>query len=122
MKLRICDTESQEDLRMQTSHNYIVDHDGNFRFTKNGLKEVAPLLAKAGINTHSIKTYEQYIKARKAASPYFLEYLQEQTNEKLADKPDTLEWNAIRAIVFETPEEADALLAKVKKKKQIFNR
>ena len=52
------------------SQDYIVDNDGNFRFTKVGLDNQASLLAKAGIDAKSIKTYEEYLQAREAASPY----------------------------------------------------
>jgi len=51
---------------MQTNH-YIVDDEGNFRFTSVGLEEEGPLLVKAGIDPTSIKTYEAYIQARKTA-------------------------------------------------------
>ena len=100
---------------MQTK-SYLVDQDGNFRFTVNGHKEQAPLLAKAGIDAHSIKTYEQYLLARKAARPFFTEYLQEETEKQLNGKPNTLEWRAIRSIVFGSPEEQQELLRKVKLK------
>lgn len=100
---------------MQTQ-DYIVDEHGNFRFTRVGLESQAPLLAKAGIDARGIKTYAEYIQARQAASPYFLAYLQEETNQRLKDKPDTLEWQAIRSIAFGTPEEQDQLIEKLKRK------
>ena len=98
------------------SQDYIVDDQGNFRFTKVGLESQTPLLAKAGINAGSIKTYKAYIQARKAASPYFMEYLQEETEARLEGKPDTLEWQAIRSIAFGTIEEQKELLEKLKRK------
>lgn len=100
---------------MQTQ-DYIVDDQGNFRFTSVGLENQAPLLAKAGIDARAIKTYAEYIQARQAASPYFMEYLQEETEKRLKGKPDTLEWQAIRSIAFGTPEEQDQLLEKLKRK------
>ncbi|MCG8611999.1 MAG: hypothetical protein MI864_15850 [Pseudomonadales bacterium] len=103
---------------MQTQ-DYIVDDQGNFRFTKVGLDNQATLLAKAGIDARSIKTYAEYIQARQAAGRYFLEYLQEETNKLMEGKPDTLEWQAIRSIAFGSPEEQDRLLKKLKRKQNI---
>lgn len=103
---------------MQTQ-DYIVDNDGNFRFTRTGLESQAPLLAKAGIDAQRIKTYSEYIQARQAASPYFLEYFREQAEEVLKDKPDTTEWNAIRSIAFGTAEEQLKMLNKLKVKNSL---
>ena len=98
------------------SQDYIVDNDGNFRFTKVGLDNQASLLAKAGIDAKSIKTYEEYLQAREAASPYFVDYLQEETEKLLKGKPDTIEWKAIRSVAFGSPEEQDKMLEKLKRK------
>ena len=103
------------------SNDYIVDNNGNFRFTKMGLESQEPLLAKAGIEAKSIKTYTQYIKAREAASPYFLEYLREESDKHLKDKPDTLEWQALRSIICGSEDETSLLLEKMRKKKTIFS-
>lgn len=100
---------------MQTN-DYIVDGQGNFRFTAVGLDSQAPLLAKAGIDAKTIKTYSQYIHARQAASPYFMEYLQEETDKRLSGKPDTLEWQAIRSIAYGSQDEQQELLRKMKLK------
>ena len=101
------------------TQDYIVDSDGNFRFTKPGLKSQAPLLAKAGIDAASIKTYPEYIQARQAASPYFLEYFREEADLELRDKPNTVEWNAIRSIAFGTAEEQIKMLEKLRQKNSI---
>jgi len=98
------------------SQDYIVDNDGNFRFTKVGLDNQASLLAKAGIDAKGIKTYEEYLQAREAASPYFVDHLQEETEKLLKGKPDTIEWKAIRSIAFGSPEEQDKMLEKLKRK------
>lgn len=100
---------------MQTK-DYIVDDQGNFRFTRVGLDSQAPLLAKAGIDANAIKTYAEYIQARQAARPFFMEYLQEETDQRLEGKPDTVEWQAIRSIAFGTPEEQERMLEKLKRK------
>jgi hypothetical protein len=99
--------------------SYIVDDQGNFRFTKAGLEDQTRLLAKAGIDARSIKTYAEYIKARQAARPYFWEYLQEETEKRLKGKPDTIEWQAIRSIVFGTREEQNLLLKKLELKRKL---
>ena len=103
---------------MQTQ-NYILDDQGNFRFTKTGLENEAPLLAKAGINAQSIKTYREYLQARQAASPYFMEFLQEETDKRLIGKPDSLEWQAIQSIAYGSSEEQTKLLAKLKRKQSL---
>ena len=99
------------------SQDYIVDNDGNFRFTKVGLDNQTLLLAKAGIDAESIKTYEEYLQVREAASPFFVEYLQEETERLLKGQPDTIEWQAIRSIAFGSADEQDRLLEKLKRKK-----
>jgi len=99
------------------SQDYIVDNDGNFRFTKVGLDNQTSLLAKAGIDAKSIRTYEEYLQAREAASPFFVEHLQEETERLLKGQPDTIEWQAIRSIAFGSPDEQDKLLEKLKRKK-----
>lgn len=103
---------------MQTQ-DYIVDEQGNFRFTAVGLEKQAPLLAKAGIDARSIKTHEDYLQARKTASPFFMEYLQEEIDRQLEGKPDTLEWQAIRSIVYDSQEEQDKILNRIKLKQSL---
>lgn len=104
-------------INVSQSREYIVDNDGNFRFTKNGLKEQAPLLAKAGIDARTIKTYSQYLQARKKASPYFMEYLQECLELRLGDAPNTLEVQALRSLVYGTKEDQEKMIQKMKKRK-----
>lgn len=104
---------------MQTNH-YIVDDAGNFRFTSVGLEEQGPLLAKAGIDPKSIKSYEEYLQSRKAAGPYFLEYLREQTDRMLEGQPNTTEWQAVRSIAFGSDEEQKALIEKMKRKQSFM--
>jgi len=103
---------------MQTK-DYIIDTLGCFRFTNHGLKNQAPLLAKAGIDAKCIRTYDEYLQARKSARPYFSTFLQEATEQLLKEKPNTLEWQAIRSIAFGSSAEQDKLLEKLKRK-QLF--
>lgn len=103
---------------MQTQ-DYLVDDQGNFRFTRVGLDNQAPLLAKAGIDARNIKTYAEYIKAREAARPYFLMYLQEETEKRLEGRPDTVEWQAIRSIAFGDNLEREQILDRLKRKQKL---
>lgn len=101
------------------TQDYLVDDQGNFRFTRVGLDNQAPLLAMAGFDAKNIKTYADYIQARQAASPYFMEYLQEETEKRLAGKPNTVEWRAIRSIVLGTRKEQESLLGKLRNKQKL---
>jgi len=49
--------------------------DGHVAFTEEGRRELAPYFARAGIDLGTIKTRKQYLEARRATSPYFLEHL-----------------------------------------------
>jgi len=74
----------------------LVGTDGRIAFTEEGKRELTPYFARAGIDLSAIKTRRQYIDARRAASPYFLEHLR----ARLDGKPNTLEYNGLRAIVY----------------------
>jgi len=100
---------------MQTK-DYIVDTQGCFRFTKRGLKNQVPLFAKADIDAKCIRTYDEYLQARQSTRPYFSAFLQEATEQLLKEKPNTLEWQAIRSIAFGSSEEQNKLLEKLKQK------
>ena len=54
----------------------IIADDGSVRFTGRHKKEMASYFEMAGINIDDIKTKDEYVAARKAASPYFEEWLQ----------------------------------------------
>lgn len=54
----------------------ILADDGSVRFTGRHKKEMASYFEMAGINIDDIKTKDEYVAARKAASPYFEEWLQ----------------------------------------------
>ena len=49
----------------------IVGDDGSVRFTGRYRKELTDYFAMAGIDIQTIKTKEAYLEARRAASPYF---------------------------------------------------
>jgi hypothetical protein len=73
-----------DEVRMQNQltnqHLKLNDH-GYLEFTFHGFKELKPLFAKPGIDIHSIKTYDDYLIARRESSPYFTEWLCEQIGQ-----------------------------------------
>lgn len=48
---------------------------GRIRFTEEGLRELGPYFARAGIDVRSITTLDSYLAARRAAGPYLMEHL-----------------------------------------------
>ena len=103
---------------MQT-FDYIFDEQGNFRFTRTGLENQSALFTMAGIDANAIKTYDDYLNARRAASPFFLEYLEWDTEERLKNTPDSLEKQAILSIVFGTEAEQDRPIKKLATKSKL---
>ena len=106
-------------IKRTDSTDYIVDDRGNFRFTKEGLESQASLLRKAGIDARSIKTFDQYLQARKASSPYFDEYLREMVDEDLAKDPDCLERQLIRAVIYGDKAQQKIIIDKIDRKKAL---
>ncbi len=64
---------------------FTVDELGNIEFTLQGYREMKSLFAKAGIDIRSIKTYSDYLIARKESCPYFSEWLCEQIDTHKID-------------------------------------
>lgn len=64
-----------------TNEHFKLNDRGDLEFTFQGFKELKPLFAKAGIDIHSIKTYDDYLIARRESSPYFTEWLCEQIEQ-----------------------------------------
>jgi hypothetical protein len=54
---------------------YTVDDDGRIHFTEAGREELRHYFGRVGIDIRTIRTWEDYLKARKQASPFFMEYL-----------------------------------------------
>lgn len=48
---------------------------GRIRFTEEGLRELGPYFARAGIDIRAIITLKSYLTARRAAAPYLIEHL-----------------------------------------------
>ena len=82
------------------SHYYVSDEAGKLRFTREGLRELTPYLAKAGIDIQDIKTLSAYYRAREQASPFFVERLA----ERASGWPDTDQFDLLRTATFGTSE------------------
>jgi len=76
---------------------FLCDSKGNLRFTSQGLSELGPYLAMAGIDIRTIVTKGDYFRARQLASPYFLSWLERRANSW----PDTDQFNLLRHALFE---------------------
>ena len=99
----------------EQSKFFIESTSGHFEFTDEGLRELKPYFAKAGINIELIKTKAEYFEARRAVSHLF-----EGSLQKIAsDGSSTLERRALMAAVGDSEQEFEELLNKVKKKQQL---
>jgi len=78
---------------------YLIDLDENLRFTSYGLSELRPYFAKAGIDIRKIKTYADYIEARRRASPYFMDWIEERTRTW----PQTEEFQLLKYTILQRP-------------------
>ncbi len=97
---------------MDTTY-YLIDELGNLRFTGEGLDELTAYFAKAGINIHTIKTLDAYHQARVQASPYFFDWLADQTREW----PDTDQYHLLKTALFGTAEELEKATQRFDRKK-----
>ena len=80
---------------------YLADTNGKLRFTKRGLTELQAYFARAGIDIHKIDTVEEYYRARRQASPYFLEWMAERARKW----PDTGQFQLLRCALFSSTDE-----------------
>ncbi len=87
---------------MDTTY-YLIDESGNLRFTQDGLAELTPYFAKAGIDIHTVKTLAAYQQARVQASPYFFDWLADNAREW----PDTDQYQLLKTALFGTAEELE---------------
>lgn len=85
-------TKADNALQIPSSPYYLVDRNGNLRFTPNGIAELQDYFAMAGIHIKEIRTYQGYLNARRAASPYFLEWLESRSRLW----PKTKQFNLLR--------------------------
>lgn len=97
------------------SNYYIVDQDGNLRFTTPGRKELSGLFATAGMSIDSIKTERDYLLARQSAQPFFMEWLA----KRAESFPKTLIHDCLKAAVFGTDEEFQTLFEKLEMRNKL---
>ena len=77
----------------QNNHPYFLsDNAGNLRFTDKGLSELRPYFAMAGVDINKISTVDAYYQARRAASPYFLEWM----NLRAKNWPDSEQFQLLK--------------------------
>lgn len=88
------------------SDGIIVGDDGSVRFTSKHRAELAQYFAMAGIDISTITNKEEYLAARRAAAPYFDEWLQ----RTIGSKEQTLE----RQLLMATLKGDDAEAARLK--------
>lgn len=86
--------------RVNPSGKYLVSSDGQIIFTEAGKSFLGPYFAKAGISLASIKTYKEYLLARRDAGPYFIEALY----DHIRDRPKTDEYELLRSILIDPPD------------------
>jgi hypothetical protein len=55
--------------------DYSVDDDGRISFTEQGYKELRHYFGRVGIDIRTIKTWDDYLDARRRAAPFFMDYL-----------------------------------------------
>jgi hypothetical protein len=83
---------------VMTLHNYIdyfsVDGEGNLTFTALGLTEHRRYFGQAGIDIRTVKTLDDFYRARRAASPFFNGRLA----KRLAPLANTLEKRILLAL------------------------
>ena len=64
-----------------TTMLFLKSTNGTIAFNSEAKSELAEYFSFAGINLDSIKTYGDYLEARKRASPYFMEWLSLQAEQ-----------------------------------------
>lgn len=94
---------------MDESEWYAVSADGRIIFTEEGRREIAPHLARAGIDLRSIRTWDDYCAARARAAPF----LQDTLLAIVAGKPMTLERQALVVAVTGDDATFDRLLRQI---------
>lgn len=78
---------------------FVIDEKNRLFFTARGKEELSGLFELAGINFDSIKSFDDYIRAREHASPYFGLWLKKYC-ESL---PDSNDYRMIKACLLERP-------------------
>jgi hypothetical protein len=108
--------EEEPALAQHEAHLYSVGSDGVIRFTEEGLKELRPYLGQAGIDIRTIRTYADYLEARRHASPYFMGWLAQRARN---GGPMTLERQALVAALEADDETFDRFLRRLDARKNV---
>ena len=87
---------------------YLLGTDGRIAFTEEGRRFLGPLFAEVGINLADVRTYDQYLEARRRAGPWFLEQLSRHAWQRLGNNP-SLEARAVLAAIGDDDEEYQRL-------------
>lgn len=102
-----------EDLDDFDEYDPFVDtSNGTFRFTEGGLATLTKPFGKAGINIHTITTYEAYLAARERISIRFPERLL----DYLKSRPAHLENDILQAIARQDYVEMERLHERLKRR------
>ncbi len=83
---------------MPRSHHpyYLTASKGRLRFTQQGQETLRPYFALAGIDIRNIKTEAEYFQARQQASPYFMDWLMQRSE----NWPDTDQFKLLKSAMF----------------------
>jgi hypothetical protein len=54
---------------------YTVDDGGRIHFTEEGYQELRHYFGRVGIDSRTIRTWSDYLDARRRAAPFFMDYL-----------------------------------------------
>ena len=100
-----------------TSDFFTIDKNGMIHFTPEGETEYRSYFEYAGIDFDSIKTKQDYLEARRIASPYLFPWMEKEA----MTLPDTLERKWLLSCITRgrSQEEHEALVKKVKKKNKL---
>jgi hypothetical protein len=90
---------------MKNNAYFSVGKNNELKFTEQGIEEYRSYFGKAGIDIRTIKTLEDFRRARRAAAPYF----EERLKAKVKKGEPTLERLMLMAIAEGNGEEATRL-------------
>lgn len=93
---------------------YHLDEHGHLTWTEDGLQAYTKRFARFGMAIQHITTFDEYKTAIHISAAGFTD----SQLERIKDKPPTLEWRALRA-VLENSEEYPELLEKLKKRNRL---
>lgn len=78
---------------------FLKSTNGTIAFNSEAKHELAEYFSMAGINLDSIKTHDDYLRARKKASPYFMEWLSLRAEQWPKDNE---QYTLLKQALFET--------------------